>query len=284
MTDESQQDRCATRRCVLLGAGVLGAAGHCPRAAPPLCRTTRTAPGRRPPRPDADDRADGAPAAGGGMGSGSMSSGSMSSPTSGSKSSGRMSSPSGSAPMGGTALGSAADIPVGGGKVYTSAQVVVTQPTAGQYKAFSAICTHVGCICNQVAGGTINCPCHGANSRSPTARSSPAPPPLRSPAPGHRDRSGKILPAVTGKLAEITPGRLGAHPPPRVGSRATGRCDLGRATSAGRPAVTAPVVPRPQDRGTRGSGVAGAARGAACVTPRPGSTRDWRTGKTAPPG
>src|SRR5579859_2609908 len=27
MTDESQQDHCATRRCVLLGAGVLGAAG-----------------------------------------------------------------------------------------------------------------------------------------------------------------------------------------------------------------------------------------------------------------
>ena len=101
-------------------------------------------------------------AAGGGMSSGSMSSGSMSSPTSGSMSSGGMGSPSGSAPMGGTALGSAADIPVGGGKVYTSAQVVVTQPTAGQYKAFSAICTHVGCICNQVAGGTINCPCHGA--------------------------------------------------------------------------------------------------------------------------
>jgi Rieske Fe-S protein len=39
---------------------------------------------------------------------------------------------------------------------------VVTQPTKGQYKAFSAICTHVGCLCNQVAGGTINCPCHGA--------------------------------------------------------------------------------------------------------------------------
>jgi Rieske Fe-S protein len=77
-------------------------------------------------------------------------------------SSGGMSSPSSAAPMGGTVLGLAADIPVGGGKVYTTAQVVVTQPAMGQYKAFSAICTHVGCICNQVAGGTINCPCHGA--------------------------------------------------------------------------------------------------------------------------
>ena len=62
----------------------------------------------------------------------------------------------------GTLLGSAADIPVGGGVVFTAAQVVVTQPTKGVYKAFSAVCTHVGCLCNQVADGTINCPCHGS--------------------------------------------------------------------------------------------------------------------------
>jgi len=38
----------------------------------------------------------------------------------------------------------------------------VTQPARGQYRAFSAVCTHVGCILNQVTGGTINCPCHGS--------------------------------------------------------------------------------------------------------------------------
>jgi len=62
----------------------------------------------------------------------------------------------------GTVLGMASAIPVGGGVAYTAAKVVVTQPTKGVYKAFSAVCTHVGCICNQVADGTINCPCHGA--------------------------------------------------------------------------------------------------------------------------
>jgi Rieske Fe-S protein len=62
----------------------------------------------------------------------------------------------------GTVLGMAAEIPVGGGKAFTDAKVVVTQPTKGQYKAFSAVCTHVGCICNQVADGTIDCPCHGS--------------------------------------------------------------------------------------------------------------------------
>ncbi|HLN66721.1 MAG TPA: Rieske (2Fe-2S) protein, partial [Streptosporangiaceae bacterium] len=59
-------------------------------------------------------------------------------------------------------LGPAGEIPVGGGMVFTAARVVVTQPARGQYRAFSAVCTHVGCIVNQVTGGTIDCPCHGS--------------------------------------------------------------------------------------------------------------------------
>ena len=62
----------------------------------------------------------------------------------------------------GTVLGAASDIPVGGGAIYTAAKVVVTQPATGEYKAFSAVCTHVGCIVNKVANGTIDCPCHGS--------------------------------------------------------------------------------------------------------------------------
>jgi Rieske Fe-S protein len=63
---------------------------------------------------------------------------------------------------GGSVLGQTADIPVGGGMIFTAAKVVVTQPSKGVFKAFSAVCTHVGCLCNQVADGTINCPCHGS--------------------------------------------------------------------------------------------------------------------------
>lgn len=55
-----------------------------------------------------------------------------------------------------------ADIPVGGGKVLADAKIVLTQPTAGTVKAFSAVCTHAGCTVSEVAGGTINCPCHGS--------------------------------------------------------------------------------------------------------------------------
>jgi Rieske Fe-S protein len=62
----------------------------------------------------------------------------------------------------GTELGAAGDIPVGGGKVFADKQVVVTQPAAGTFAAFSAICTHQGCAVDAVADGTINCPCHGS--------------------------------------------------------------------------------------------------------------------------
>ncbi|HET7900757.1 MAG TPA: Rieske (2Fe-2S) protein [Candidatus Nanopelagicales bacterium] len=54
------------------------------------------------------------------------------------------------------------DVPVGGGTILRDVQVVVTQPSAGTYKAFSAVCTHEGCLVAQVAQGAIDCPCHGA--------------------------------------------------------------------------------------------------------------------------
>jgi Rieske Fe-S protein len=80
----------------------------------------------------------------------------------------------------GTVLGAARKIPVGGGVIFTAERVVVTQPARGQYRAFSAVCTHVGCILNQVTGGTINCPCHGSRFTitSGAVVAGPAPTPL----------------------------------------------------------------------------------------------------------
>jgi Rieske Fe-S protein len=40
--------------------------------------------------------------------------------------------------------------------------IVLTQPSAGVFKAFSAVCTHAGCTVSKVANGTIDCPCHGS--------------------------------------------------------------------------------------------------------------------------
>ena len=62
----------------------------------------------------------------------------------------------------GTTLGPTSDVPVGGGKVYADQKVVVTQPKAGEFKGFSAVCTHQGCLVSQVANGTIDCMCHGS--------------------------------------------------------------------------------------------------------------------------
>ncbi|MFC5149798.1 Rieske (2Fe-2S) protein [Streptomyces aureoversilis] len=62
-------------------------------------------------------------------------------------------------------LAKAADIPEGGGKVFPDRKVVVTQPVKGEFKAFSAVCPHQGCVVKDVSGGTINCPCHGSRFR-----------------------------------------------------------------------------------------------------------------------
>lgn len=57
---------------------------------------------------------------------------------------------------------SAATVPVGGGIVLENLKVVVTQPTDGDFKAFSAVCPHQGCTVDKVDSAGIVCPCHGS--------------------------------------------------------------------------------------------------------------------------
>jgi Rieske Fe-S protein len=174
MTDESRQHQCATRRCVLLGAGVLGAAGvltACSTAPVPYdANAAGQVPGTTP-----------TSAAAGGMASQPSSSASAMSGGSGNASG-----------QTGTLLGMASAVPLGGGMIYTAAKVVVTQPTKGVYKAFSAVCTHVGCVCNVVADGTINCPCHGSKFKitDGSVVTGPAPSPL----------PGKTITVTDGKI------------------------------------------------------------------------------------
>jgi Rieske Fe-S protein len=59
-------------------------------------------------------------------------------------------------------IGKTSDVPVGGGKIYASEKVVVTQPTEGDFKAFSAVCTHQGCLVAQIKDKDIDCTCHGS--------------------------------------------------------------------------------------------------------------------------
>lgn len=84
----------------------------------------------------------------------------------------------------GTRLAATADIPRGGGKVFADQRVVVTQPSPGEFKAFSATCTHQGCTVTEVSGGTINCACH--RSRFDIADGSVRGGPARRPLPSER--------------------------------------------------------------------------------------------------
>ncbi|MBD0743434.1 Rieske (2Fe-2S) protein [Streptomyces sp. CBMA152] len=60
------------------------------------------------------------------------------------------------------ALGAPDEIPVGGAKLYREQRVMVACPAKGEYKAFSAQCTHAGCLLDKIEDGHGNCPCHGS--------------------------------------------------------------------------------------------------------------------------
>ena len=63
-------------------------------------------------------------------------------------------------PSAAAALATTSSVPVGGCFVNADAKVVVTQPTEGDFKAFSAVCTHQGCLVESSTDGEIPCPCH----------------------------------------------------------------------------------------------------------------------------
>ena len=110
---------------------------------------------------------------------GSSDNGAASAPPTGADTSAAAPSSSGGA---GADLGPASAVPAGGGKIYPQQNVVVTQPTAGTFKAFSATCTHMGCQVATVADGKIQCPCHGSqySITDGSVVGGPAPSPLPS--------------------------------------------------------------------------------------------------------
>ena len=94
-------------------------------------------------------------------------------------------------------LVAAADVPVGGAVSATTSggdEIIVAQPEEGTFVAFSAICTHKGCVV-EPDGAELACPCHGSVFEAATGRnvSGPAPTPLPSVAVTVED--GQVLEA-----------------------------------------------------------------------------------------
>jgi nitrite reductase/ring-hydroxylating ferredoxin subunit len=57
-------------------------------------------------------------------------------------------------------IGKASDVPVGGAKIFAAEKVLVSQPTEGEFKAFSTVCTHRQCVITKLDGDEIECGCH----------------------------------------------------------------------------------------------------------------------------
>jgi Rieske Fe-S protein len=81
----------------------------------------------------------------------------------------------------GEVLVKTADVQVGGGVILKDKKIVVTQPTSGDFKGFTAVCTHQGCLVGSVSSGTISCPCHGSqySAENGSVTGGPAPRPLK---------------------------------------------------------------------------------------------------------
>jgi nitrite reductase/ring-hydroxylating ferredoxin subunit len=62
------------------------------------------------------------------------------------------------------AVAKTTDIPIGSGKKFDveGVQILVTQPRAGEFRGFSAICTHAGFVMTNMANSEIKCDNHGA--------------------------------------------------------------------------------------------------------------------------
>ncbi|MFF3674663.1 Rieske (2Fe-2S) protein [Streptomyces sp. NPDC002120] len=90
-------------------------------------------------------------------------------------------------------LGAAADVPVGGAKLYREQKLIVSCPAEGRYTAFSAQCTHAGCVLDKIAEGQGNCPCHGSRFDVATGKvlRGPASAPL--PAVPVRAENGRLI-------------------------------------------------------------------------------------------
>ncbi|MEU1073862.1 MULTISPECIES: Rieske (2Fe-2S) protein [unclassified Streptomyces] len=91
------------------------------------------------------------------------------------------------------ALGAPEEVPVGGAKLYREQRLMVSCPAKGEYKAFSAQCTHAGCVLDKIEDGHGNCPCHGSRFDVMTGRAVHGPATVPLPAVPVKVKDGKLV-------------------------------------------------------------------------------------------
>lgn len=159
-------EHCATRRMVLIGAGVAGI------AALAACGSKSSGAAAAP----AATSGAAAPATSGAPATSAAASGGASS----------------------TPLAQLSDIPVGGAIAAKAngKPVILAQPTAGTVKGFSAICTHMGCtVAPSSDGKELDCPCHGSKYNATTGAVIHGPAPKALPAVAVKVVNGAVVAA-----------------------------------------------------------------------------------------
>ncbi|GAA2807097.1 Rieske (2Fe-2S) protein [Streptomyces showdoensis] len=91
------------------------------------------------------------------------------------------------------ALGAPDEVPVGGAKLYREQRLLVHCPAKGQYKAFSAQCTHAGCVLDKIEDNEGNCPCHGSRFDVTTGKALQGPATVPLPEVPVRVENGKLI-------------------------------------------------------------------------------------------
>lgn len=98
--------------------------------------------------------------------------------------------------QGPTLVGQVADFPVGSGKVVPvdNKPVMVVNTAQGGIKAFSAICTHLGCVVDwNKSKSVIQSPCHDGRFNPVTGAVISGPPPRPLPAYELSIQDGKVM-------------------------------------------------------------------------------------------
>ncbi|MGP3988064.1 Rieske (2Fe-2S) protein [Streptomyces sp. 3N207] len=90
-------------------------------------------------------------------------------------------------------LGDAEAVPVGGAKLFAEQKMVVSQPEKGDFKAFSAVCTHQGALLGEIDGDVAVCPRHGSRFQVDTGKVAKGPAAKALPSVPVKVKKGKLI-------------------------------------------------------------------------------------------